>query len=134
MMTDLDGEHVAMRAALTDAYVAMHDLRGGPSADRAAVARGAVARPADVPLSHLEHEKRDLEPIAAANLSSPPMKAALKQVKEAHRGRLGNVLAWLQDGADEHARRFVRHEIPVVYVATNVAGRRYRRDIATIWA
>lgn len=63
------------------------------------------------------------------------MKAALKAVKKAHQGRLGNVLAWLQDGADADARRGLRQQIPapVVFIASAVGGRRYRRDIASVW-
>lgn len=135
MMTDLDEEHQAMRAALTEADTAMSAFGVEPSAARAAIAWGAVTHLADVLLAHLEHEENDLEPLSAEYASSAPMQVARKQVMKAHRGRLGNVLAWLQDGADDNARRFLREEIPtpVVYVATKVAGRRYRREIASAW-
>jgi hypothetical protein len=136
LVAELDGEHDAMRAALTEASAAVDRFRARPTADEAATARSAVAHLGDVLFSHLAHEERDLEPISAQYASSGPMKAALKEVKKAHRGRLGNVLAWLDDGADADARRGLRREIPapVVFVASVVGGRRYRRDVASVWS
>lgn len=134
-VAELDGEHDAMRAALTEASAAMGRFHAQASADEAAAARTSVAHLGEVLLGHLAHEERDLEPISALYASSAPMKAALKAVKKAHQGRLGNVLAWLQDGADVDARRGLRQQIPapVVFIASAVGGRRYRRDIASVW-
>lgn len=134
-VAELDGEHDAMRAALTEASTAMDRFHAQASAEEAAAARTSVAHLGEVLLDHLAHEERDLEPISARYASSPPMKAALKAVKKAHQGRLGNVLAWLQDGADADARRGLRRQIPapVVFIASAVGGRRYRRDIASVW-
>lgn len=134
-VAELDGEHDAMRAALTEASAAMDRFHAQASADEAAAARSSVAQLREVLLGHLAHEERDLEPISAQYASSAPMKAALKAVTKAHQGRLGNVLAWLQDGADADARRGLRQQIPapVVFIASAVGGRRYRRDIASVW-
>jgi hypothetical protein len=64
------------------------------------------------------------------------MKAAVKKVQQAHKGRMGNFFAWLQDGATAHDRAGLRKQVPapVVFVITTVAGRHYRRDIASVWA
>lgn len=135
-VAELDAEHAAMREALGEAAAAMDHFHANPAADAAAAARSALAHLNAVLLGHLAHEERDLEPISAHYATAPPMKAATKKVIKAHKGRLGGVLAWLQDGADVDARRALRQEIPlpVVLVATGIGGRRYRRDIATVWS
>jgi hypothetical protein len=90
----------------------------------------------DVLLAHLAHEERDLEPISIKYHDSAPMKVALEKVQKAHKGRMGNFFAWLQDGAAPHDKAGLRNQIPapVVFVITTAAGRRYRRDIASVWA
>lgn len=135
VVSELDGEHHAMREALSEAETAMTGLHTHPTGENAAHARDAVAHLATVLTDHLAHEERDLEPISAAYADTPPMKAAVKKVVKAHKGRLGAVFAWLQDGADDDARKALREQIPapVVVVATGVGGRGYRRDIATVW-
>jgi hemerythrin-like domain-containing protein len=135
VIAELDGEHGAMRAALEDAGTAMRTFHDNPGPAQAGAARAAVSHLKDVLLAHLAHEERDLEPISAQYASTPVMKAAVKKIIKAHRGRLGGVLAWLQDGADADARRGLRREIPapVVLVVSGVGGRRYRRDIASVW-
>ena len=136
LVQDLDGEHDAMRAALAAASGAMANFHERPAADETIFARQAVAHLSDVLLAHLAHEERDLEPISAKYHDSAPMKAAAKNVQKAHKGRMGNFFAWLQDGATANDKAGLRKEIPapVVYVITTVAGRHYRRDIASVWA
>lgn len=131
-----DYEETYFWPALGEAAAAMDHFHANPAADAAAAARSALAHLNAVLLGHLAHEERDLEPISAHYATAPPMKAATKKVIKAHKGRLGGVLAWLQDGADVDARRALRQEIPlpVVLVATGIGGRRYRRDIATVWS
>ncbi len=135
MMADLDGEHDAMRAALDAASRAMAALQLDPRGMRAEAARGAVAHLGTVLLDHLAHEERDLEPISAAYQDAPPMKAALTQVKKAHFRRMGNLVEWLQDGADESDLAGMRKELPpaVIFLFGRIAGRRYRREIAPTW-
>lgn len=135
-VAELDEEHHQMRGALDKATSTMEALHAHPTTVSADAARKALASFSDVLLGHLEHEERDLEPINAAYQDAPPMKTAAKKVIRAQRGRLGNILAWLQDGADADARRALRRQIPapVVVVVTALAGRRYRRDVASVWA
>jgi iron-sulfur cluster repair protein YtfE (RIC family) len=136
LVQDLDGEHEAMRTALGAASVAMATFHEHPATDETIQARQAVAHLSDVLLDHLAHEERDLEPISARYHDSAPMKAAVKKVQQAHKGRMGNFFAWLQDGATAHDRAGLRKQVPapVVFVITTVAGRHYRRDIASVWA
>lgn len=135
-IAELDHEHHEMRGALEKASATMAELHAHPTAASADAARKTLAHFADVLLGHLEHEERDLEPINAAYQDAPPMRTAAKKVIRAQRGRLGNILAWLQDGADADTRRALRQQIPapVVVVVTAVAGRGYRRNVASVWS
>lgn len=136
LVQDLDGEHEAMRQALEAASVAMRRFHQGPTANEAVVARQALAHLSDILLAHLDHEERDLEPISAKYHKSATMRAAQKKVQKAHKGRMGNFFAWLQDGSTAHDKAGLRKQIPapVVFVITTVAGRHYRRDIGSVWA
>jgi hypothetical protein len=136
VVPDLDAEHEDMRRALEQAMVIMSGLRVDPSAEQAAAARTAVAHLGDVLLAHLAHEEADLEPISAAYKESAPMKAALRKVKKAHLAGMGNFVEWLQDGASANDKAALRREMPapVLAVFGAIAGRRYRRTIAPVWA
>ncbi|MDX6277897.1 MAG: hypothetical protein QOJ72_2025 [Nocardioidaceae bacterium] len=136
LVQHLDDEHDAMRRALEEASVAMTRFHSRPTGEEAALARQAVAHLSDVLLNHLAHEERDLEPISAKYHNSKPMKDAVKKVQKAHKGRMGNFFAWLQDGATANDKAGLRKEVPapVVFVITTVAGRHYRRDIASVWS
>ncbi len=136
VVAQLDAEHEDMRRALDQATAAMSRLRDTPSAEQAAAARGAVAHLSDVLLAHLAHEEADLEPISVAYQDSAPMKAALTKVKKAHVRSMGNFVLWLQDGATPADKAALRREMPapVIAVFGAVAGRRYRRQVAPVWA
>ncbi len=135
-VAELDQEHEAMRQALQAATKEMATLALKPNAENAVTARAAVARLGEVLLDHLAHEERDLEPISAAYQDSAPMQAALKQVKKAHFKSMGNFVEFLQDGASEADRAAMRKELPapVIFLFGKLAGRRYRRTIAPVWA
>ncbi|MGV9709966.1 hemerythrin domain-containing protein [Gordonia sp. NPDC003424] len=136
LVQDLDGEHVAMRAALRDASTRMDEFASAPTSESAERARVAIGHLADVLLEHLAHEEHDLEPISAHYNDTPEMRRAVKTVIKKHRGHLGQLVAWLQDGASENERRGLRQEIPapVVFVLNATGGRRYRREIGSVWA
>ncbi len=135
-VAELDQEHEAMRQALQAATKEMATLALKPNSQNAVTARAAVARLGEVLLVHLAHEERDLEPISAAYQDSAPMQAALKQVKKAHFKSMGNFVEFLQDGASEADRAAMRKELPapVIFLFGKLAGRRYRRTIAPVWA
>lgn len=135
LVEDLGAEHEVLREALVDATTAMTRLGLDPSGGAASSARSSIGRLTDVLFKHLDHEERDMEPISAAHANRPEMKAAVKRVIKSHRGQLGSLVAWLQDGADADARRGLRREIPppVVFLLATLPGRKYRRDIGSVW-
>lgn len=136
VVAHLDDEHDDMRRALEQATASMARFRSEPGAQQAAAARAGVAHLGQVLLQHLDHEEADLEPISAAHQDSPPMKAALAKVKKAHLRSMGNLVLWLQDGATENDKAALRREMPAPVIAlfAAVGGRRYRREIAPVWA
>jgi len=136
VVAHLDDEHDDMRRALEEATVTVTRLRADPGADQAAAARAGIAHLGAVLLAHLAHEETDLEPISAAYQGSPPMKAALAKVKKAHLPNMGNLVLWLQDGAGANEKAALRREMPapIILLFGAIAGRRYRRDVASAWA
>lgn len=135
LIGELQGEHAEMLSALNAADSAMKVFHAELSQDNASKAHATVTELTRVTLSHLAHEERDLEPIAAAHLSSSQMKAAQKAVRRAHKGETGNFFAWLLDDADPDTKADLRQEIPppVLLVISRVGGRDYRRRIAPMW-
>ena len=135
-LEELDGEHEAMRAALGVATEQMAALVASPTAEQAARARSAVAQLSEVLLAHLAHEERDLEPISAAYKDAPSMKKALAQVKKAHMRSMGSTVESLRDGATPEDVAGLHDEIPrpVASMFALLQGRRYRREIAPVWA
>ena len=136
MMGELGGEHESMLGALDAAAAALHQLQVDPSADHAEAARAAITELRANLESHFEHEERDLEPLAAAQVKSPPMKAAQRAVRKSAKGKAGTFFAWLQDGADADARAALRRDVPppVLFLITKLGGRQYRNEIAPVWA
>ncbi len=49
---------------------------------------------------------------------------------------MGNFVLWLQDGASANEKAALRKEMPAPVIALfgAIAGRRYRREIAPVWA
>ncbi|MBA2956321.1 hypothetical protein GON03_18435 [Nocardioides sp. MAH-18] len=132
----LEGEHEAMQEALAAADALMAAFVAAPTRANAEAAHAGLARLRTVLVTHLDHEERDLEPIAHAYRDTEAWKAAQKAVRKAHPENLGTFLAWLQDGADPETMAKLRSEIPapVVFVLSRVRGRHYRREIAPTWA
>jgi hypothetical protein len=133
---ELENEHAQMLSALDKADAAMKDFHAAPSEENASRAHATITELETVALSHLAHEERDMEPIAAAHRLSPEMKAAQKGVRKAHKGQAGTFFAWLLDGASNDAKAGLRREVPpaVLLVARPIGGRDYRRRIAPVWA
>ena len=135
MLTSLEGEHADMLKALDSAGEAMNALAADPTAEKAAAARAAVTGLDGVVTGHLTHEERDLEPLLAAQHDAPAMKAAVKDVRKAHKGNAGSFFAWLLDGADADDVKGLRRQVPppVLFVISRFGGRRYAREIASVW-
>ncbi len=136
LLDDLEGEHAAMIAALEGTESAMTTFRADPTAANTATARAAVNELSTVLLNHLEHEERDLEPFSADHSETPENAAAQKEVRKSHKGNMGTFIAWLLDGATENDKAGLKQEIPppVVFVVSTVGGRKYRREVASVWA
>jgi hypothetical protein len=136
MLTSLEGEHADMLTALDAAGEAMKALAGDPTAENAAAAHAAVTDLDAVVTGHLIHEERDLEPLLAAQHEAPPMKAAVKSVRKAHKGNAGTFFAWLLDGADADDVKGLRRQVPppVLFVISRWGGRRYTREVASVWS
>lgn len=136
LMGDLEGEHEAMTQALTGAESGMTTFRADPTAARAAAARGALQSLYDTLDAHLTHEERDLEPWAAQQHQTAQGKAAGKAVRKAHKGNTGTMFTWLADGAGPDEIAFLKTEVPppVLFMIQSIGGRRYRRDVASVWS
>lgn len=135
-MSELEGEHRGMLAALDSTDTTMKAFRTAPDRDAAASAWSSVTALGAVVGGHLDHEEADLEPLAAAHRGSPPMRAASRAVRQAHKGNAGVFFAWLLDGADPEARAGLHREVPapVVFVLSRFGGRTYGRTVAPVWA
>jgi hypothetical protein len=136
LTSDLGGEHAQMLNALDHADEIVRRLATDPSAARAADARAAIGELGEVLRAHLAHEEADLEPWTATILETPQMKAAQVAVRKAHKGQAGTFVAWLLDGASPDDVAGLKKEIPppVLAVLNTIPGRRYRKNIAPVWA
>jgi hemerythrin-like domain-containing protein len=135
LMAAMEGEHGAMKEALTRASAAIDAVVADPTAVRAAGAADEVARSRTVIDAHLAHEEEDVEPLLDAYEDDPEWKAAAKGMRPARITDAADALVWMQDGAGERERTSLRSHIPgpVIAVVTTLFGRRYRREVAPTW-
>ncbi|WP_210443427.1 hemerythrin domain-containing protein [Nocardioides sp. SYSU D00065] len=135
LLAAMESEHVAMKQALASVSAALDEVVASPTPDRARAAADAVRACAEVVETHLEHEERDVEPIARALEDDPEWKAMTKRLRPASIVDAADALAWMQDGAGERERSSLRAAIPgpVVTALTLVLARRYRREVAPVW-
>ena len=135
IVSALNGEHEVMIRALSDAEDAMEAFAGDASRENAKAARIAIADLAHVLLAHLDHEQRTLDPFSVAHKRTKQHKAAERAARKAHTEGAGTFFAWLTDGCDVETARIIRHDVPppILWLLTHVGGRRYKREIASIW-
>jgi hemerythrin-like domain-containing protein len=135
LLADMESEHAAMKHALGSASAAIDDVVTSPTSATAGAAADAVSDCAGVVNTHLEHEERDVEPIALQLADDPEWKAMTKKLRPASIVDASNALAWMQDGAGERERSSLRATIPgpVVTLLTLLLARRYRREVAPVW-
>ena len=121
-----DSEHEAMAADLAKTRDAMAELRRSASRADADAAAAAMERLQRTTVTHLDHEERELEPVLAAHEGDPTM----KEVKA------GVFFAWLVDGATVQEKSALHETVPapVTAVLGGLLGRRYRKDVAPVWA
>jgi hypothetical protein len=137
LLTTLDGEHDAMAAALAEARAAMTSLRSSPTAEAAQAAHTAFTNLRTVTIDHLDHEEAEIEPVYLGKIDTPELQAMSKQFgRDASPKQAGTFFAWLLDGSSEVERETIRGSIPgpVLAILTGLFGRRYKRDVASVWA
>jgi DUF438 domain-containing protein len=135
LLEQMESEHVAMKHALASASTAIDAVVASPTSTQASAAADEVRECEGVVNRHLEHEERDVEPIAAELEDDPEWKAMTKKLRPASIVDAANALAWMQDGAGERERTSLRATIPgpVVTLLTLLLARRYRREVAPAW-
>ena len=135
LIEEMDGEHHAMSEALqTTASLMQRYAETGSAAD-AAAARTSVEETRVVVERHLAHEEGELEPLMQPHLASAEWKQVEKALRRAAPTTTGRFFAWLTDGMDPESRAYVRSTIPrpIIAVFSKVFGRRYHREVATVW-
>jgi len=132
-----DEEHDAMAAALRGAGAAMETLaRTATSAD-AQSAASAVAALDRATTTHLDHEEREVEQLLLTKEEDPAIKQMGKQFsKRSSLPEAGTFFAWVQDGASPDEQAALRQSVPgpVIAVIGGLFGRRYRKEVAPVWA
>jgi hypothetical protein len=137
LLTTLDGEHDAMAAALTEARAAIGALRSTPTAEAAAGALEAFTSLRAVTIRHLDHEEAEIEPVYLDKTDTPELIAMGKKFgRDVGPRQAGTFFAWLLDGASDAERETLRGSLPgpVLAILTGLFGRRYKREVASVWA
>ncbi len=136
LLTTLDGEHEAMAAAMGETRAAIAALERSASAENAEAALNAVTNLRTVTVRHLDHEEAEIEPIYLDKVDTPELQAMGKKFSRASSPKVaGAFFAWLLDGASEAEEQMIRGSIPgpVLAILTGLFGRRYKRDVASVW-
>ena len=135
LLEEMDHEHEAMVAALTDTAAAMDAYAASATAESSATARQSVGSTTEVIERHLAHEEGELDPQVARVVDTEEWKAVEKAFRKQSPVRSGRFFAWLLDGADPDSAAYLRSSVPppVIFVLTKVFGRGYTKDIAPVW-
>jgi hemerythrin-like domain-containing protein len=132
----MESEHHAMAEALAETDTALSRLASTGAAADAEAARTSVARCEQVVDQHLSHEEADIEPVMLQHEDSPEWKAVEKKLRSQPPKVAGEFFAWVTDGMRPEHEAYFRSTVPapVVFVMSRVFGRRYRREVAPVWA
>ncbi len=134
---DFDAEHATMAADLATARAAMGRLHGTATRADADAAAAAIGKLNTSTVTHLDHEEQDTESALAEHLDHPAIKEmARKFTRRQGPPTAGTFFAWVQDGATAEEVASLRASVPgpVLAVLGGIFGRRYRKDIAPVWA
>lgn len=132
-----DEEHDAMAEALRAAAGAMDRLAQSASADDARSAATALATLEQRTTTHLDHEEREIEPLLLGKHDDPAVKQMGKQFsRRSSLPTAGTFFAWMDDGASAEERAALRESVPgpVLTIIGGIFGRRYRKQVAPVWA
>jgi hemerythrin-like domain-containing protein len=135
LVDEMEAEHSAMAAAMTEATAGVHGLVADPRREVAERVADQVAEAARVTVAHLVHEEREVMPTVVERVDTPEWKAVEKQLRKAPPGLAGRLFAWVQDGADDRTLASLRANVPppVLFVFSKVLGRSYHREVAPVW-
>jgi hemerythrin-like domain-containing protein len=132
-----DQEHETMAAALRAAGAAMDQLARTATRADAEAAGTAMAALDEATTSHLDHEEAEVEPLLLAKHDDPAVKQMGKQFsRRSSIGVAGTFFAWMEDGASPAEKAALRESVPgpVVAIIGGLFGRRYRKEVAPVWA
>lgn len=135
LVGEMDSEHHAMAEALDETATVMRRYATSGSAAAAAAALESVRSTTLVVERHLAHEEAELEPLMEPHKGDPIYKQAEKDLRKGPVTQAGVFFAWLTDGMEPHVRSSLRSYVPppVVFMLSNVFGRRYHREVAPAW-
>lgn len=132
-----DSEHGAMADDLATARDAMDRLGRSASRADADAASGAMTQLQSTTVTHLDHEELETEGLLAQHGQHPAVKEMGKQFsRRSGPVKAGNFFAWMQDGATAQEATALRSHVPApaLLVLGGLFGRRYRREVAPVWA
>jgi hypothetical protein len=133
----LDEEHAAMAAALATAGRAMDELARSATAEAAGAAATAMAELDHATTTHLDHEEREIEQLLLDKEDDPVVKDMGKKFsRRSGLATAGTFFAWMEDGATPEEKAALRQSVPgpVIAIIGGLFGRRYRREVAPVWA
>jgi hemerythrin-like domain-containing protein len=136
-IASFDAEHERMAAHLAAAREAMATLRRTATRADADVAATAMDQLQTTTVTHLDHEEQETEAALAQHDDDPAVKEMGKQFsKRAGLPTAGIFFAWVQDGASPEERSALRQSVPgpVLAIIGTLFGRRYRKEVAPVWA
>ena len=136
-LTAFDEEHERMAAELAHSRSAVERLARSASRADAEAAAAAVARLEEVTTVHLDHEETLTEPAFAEHQGHAALEEMGKKFsRRSGPAKAGAFFAWVQDGAGPEELAAFRAQVPgpVVAVLAGLFGRRYRREVAPVWA
>ena len=132
-----DTEHATMAADLATAGTAMSKLRGTAARAEADVAAAAMVRLQTTTVSHLDHEEQATESTLTQHHGDPVIKEMGKRFsRRTGPPKAGVFFAWVQDAATPEEKAALRESVPgpVLAIIGGLFGRRYRKEIAPVWA
>lgn len=132
-----DVEHEAMAADLAAARTAVEQFARSASRADADAAAAAMAKLQTTTVTHLDHEETVTEPALAEHEGHAAIKEmGRKFSRRSGPAKAGHFFAWMQDGATADELSALRASVPgpVLAILGGLFGRRYRKEIAPVWA
>ena len=125
-----------MAAALAESRTTMDALAASASRTDADAAATAMAKLEEVTVTHLDAEEAVSEPLFAEHHDHPAIKEMGKKFGKQPIGVAGTFFAWVQDGAGPEEMAALKTEVPgpVITLIGGLFGRRYRKEVAPVWA